>query len=82
MSDLIMSAREISEQLKYDKRDDINEFVSNARKTILAGHKVIIRETYGNAPPQNLKTFTTMEEIDEWVADIDLFDDINAIKKR
>ena len=82
MSDLIMSAREISEQLKYDKRDDINEFISNARKTILAGHKVIIRETYGNAPSQDLKTFTTMEEIDEWVADIDLLDDINEIKKR
>ena len=82
MSDLIMSAREISEQLKYDKRDDINEFVSNARKTILAGHKVIIRQTYKNAPPQNLKTFTIIGEIDAWVEDIDLLDDINEIKKR
>ena len=81
MCDLIMSAHEISDLLKYDKRDVIDEFISNARKTILAGHKVIIRETYKNAPPQDLKTFTTIEEIDSWVEDIDLLDDINSIKR-
>ena len=81
MCDLIMSAHEISDLLKYDKRYVIDELISNARKTILAGHKVIIRETYKNAPPQDLKTFTTIEEIDSWVEDIDLLDDINSIKR-
>jgi len=81
MSDQIISAREISDLLKYDKRDVLDELISNARKTILAGHKVIFRETYQNAPPQNLKTFTTVAEIDAWVEDIDLLDDINSIKR-
>ncbi|HBH88107.1 MAG TPA: hypothetical protein DDY17_10995 [Syntrophaceae bacterium] len=81
MSDQIISAREISDLLKYDKRDVLDELISRARKTILAGHKVIIRETYQNAPPQDLKTFTTVREIDAWVEDIDLLDDINAIKR-
>jgi hypothetical protein len=81
MSDQIISAREISDLLKYDKRDVLDDIISNARKTILAGHKVIIRETYQNAPPQDLKTFTTVGEIDAWVEDIDLLDDINSIKR-
>lgn len=81
MCDLIISAHEVSDLLKYDKRDVVDELISNARKAILAGHKVIIRETYENAPPQDLKTFTTVGEIDEWVEDIDLLDDINSIKK-
>ena len=81
MSDLIMSAHELSEQVKYDKRDDIDEFITNARKTISAGHKVIIRATYENAPPQDLKTFTTLGDIDEWAKDIDLLDDINLVKR-
>jgi len=81
MSDLIISAHEISDLLKYDKRNVVDEIISNARKTILAGHKVIIRETYENAPPQDLKTFTTVEEIDAWAEDIDLLDDINSIKR-
>jgi len=81
MCDLIISAHEMSDLLKYDKRNVVDEFISNARKTILAGHKVIIRETYMNAPPQDLKTFTTAGEIDAWVEDIDLLDDINSIKK-
>lgn len=81
MSDQIISAREISDLLKYDKRNVLDELISSARKTILAGHKVIIRETYQNAPPQDLKTFTTVGEIDAWVEDIDLLDDINAIKR-
>ncbi len=81
MSDQIISAREISDLLKYDKRNVLDELISSARKTILAGYKVIIRETYQNAPPQDLKTFTTVGEIDAWVEDIDLLDDINAIKR-
>jgi len=81
MCDLIISAHEVSDLLKYDKRDVVDELISNARKAILAGHKVIIRETYKNAPPQDLKTFTTVGEIDAWVEDIDLLDDINSIKK-
>ncbi len=81
MCDLIISAREISDLLQYDRRDVLDEIIASARKTILAGHKVIIRETYGNAPPQDLKTFTTVEEVDAWVEDIDLLDDINAIKR-
>ncbi|MCX5856291.1 MAG: hypothetical protein NTZ24_17255 [Deltaproteobacteria bacterium] len=81
MCDLIISAHEISDLLKYDKRDVVDELISNARKTILAGHKVIIRETYKNAPPQDLKTFTTVGEIDAWVEDIDLLDDINSVKR-
>ena len=81
MCDLIISAHEISDLLKYDKRNVVDEIISNARKTILAGYKVIIRETYENAPPQDLKTFTTVGEIDAWVEDIDLLDDINSIKR-
>jgi len=81
MCDLIISAHEISDLLKYDKRNVVDEIISNARKTILAGHKVIIRETYENAPPQDLKTFTIIGEIDAWVEDIDLLDDINSIKR-
>jgi uncharacterized linocin/CFP29 family protein len=81
MCDLIISAHEISDLLKYDKRNVVDEIITNARKTILAGHKVIIRGTYENAPPQDLKTFTTVEEIDAWVEDIDLLDDINSIKR-
>ena len=81
MCDLIMSAHEISDLLKYDKRDVLDEIITSARKTILTGHKVIIQETYGNAPPQDLKTFTTVEEVDAWVEDIDLLDDINSIKR-
>jgi len=82
MHDLIISAREISNLLQYDKRDVLDEVISNARKTILAGHKVIIRDTYENdAPPQDLWTFTTVGEIDAWVEGIDLLDDINSIKR-
>lgn len=81
MCDLILSAHEISDLLKYGKRNVVDEIISNARKTILAGHKVIIRGTYDKAPPQDLKTFTTVEEIDAWVEDIDLLDDINLIKR-
>jgi hypothetical protein len=81
MCDLILSAHEISNLLQYDKRDVVDELISDARKTILAGHKVIIRETYENSPPQDLKTFTTVGEIDAWVEDIDLLDDINSIKR-
>jgi len=82
MSDLILSANEISDFLKYDKKHLMDELIANARKTILAGQKVIIRETFGNAPSQDVKTFTTTEEIDSWEEDINLLDDINAIKKR
>jgi hypothetical protein len=81
MCDLIISAHEISDLLKYDKRDVLDELISNARKTILAGNKVIIRETYENVPPQDLKTFIAAGEIDAWVEDIDLLDDINSIKR-
>jgi len=81
MSDLIVSAHKVSDLLKYDKRDVLDELISDARKTILAGHKVIVRETYENAPPQDLKIFTTTGEIDAWVEDIDLLDEINSIKR-
>jgi hypothetical protein len=81
MSDLILSAHEISDLLKYDKRNVFDELVANAREAIVAGNTVIIRETYKNAPPQDIRTFKTVGEIDEWVEDIDLLDDINAISR-
>jgi hypothetical protein len=82
MCDLILSAHEISDLLQYDKRDVLDELIASAREAVLAGHTVIIRKNCGNAPPQDIKTFATIEDIDAWIEDIDLLDDINAIKKR
>jgi hypothetical protein len=81
MNDLIISAQEISDLLKYDKRHVLDELILSARKTVSAGHNVIIRETYENAPSQDRKIFHTIEEIDAWVEDINLLDDINLVTR-
>lgn len=81
MNDLIISAQEISDLLKYDKRHVLDELIVSARKAVSAGHKVVIRETYENAPSQDRKIFHTIEEIDAWVEDINLLDDINLVTR-
>jgi hypothetical protein len=80
MCDLMISADDLSDLMKYNKIEIIDEFIANARKTVLSGHKVIIRGIYKNAPPQDLQVFTTIADIDAWLEDIDLIEDINAIK--
>ena len=81
MNDLIISAQEISDILKYDKRHVLDELIVSARKAVSAGHKVIIRATYESAPSQDIKIFQTIEEIDAWVEDINLLDDINLVTR-
>jgi hypothetical protein len=81
MNDLIISAQEIADLLKYDKRNVLDELILSARKTVSAGYKVIIRATHKNAPSEDIKIFKSIEEIDAWVEDIDLLDDINLVTR-
>ncbi len=73
MVDLIISAHAISDFRALKKFDSINELLSISKKIIQLGGQIIIRQTFTNAKPQDIKIFATEEEINQWEKDIDEF---------
>lgn len=70
MMELVLSATEISDLRAFGEIAKIRELPAVARQVIQAGGRVIIRQTFVNAEPKDLKVFTTESQIDNWEKEV------------